>query len=90
MMGNGSHAIVLGVGSVDMKFTLENIVRLKNMQHVPSIKKNLIRVSLLCRDGFKLVFESNKVVIRGVANLLAKAMIAEACSAFHFSISVIN
>jgi hypothetical protein len=31
MMGNGSHATVLGVGSVDPKFTSGKIVRLKNM-----------------------------------------------------------
>ena len=72
MMGNGSHATILGVGSVNLKFTLENIVRLKNMQHVPSIKKNLISVSLLCRDGFKLVFESNKVVISRYDQFIGK------------------
>jgi predicted alpha-1,6-mannanase (GH76 family) len=38
-------------------------VQLKNMQHVPTIDKNLVSVSHLCRDGFKLVFESNKVVV---------------------------
>jgi len=48
MMGNGSHAYVLGVGSVDLKFTSGKIVRLKNVQHVPSIKKNLVSGSLLC------------------------------------------
>jgi hypothetical protein len=38
-------------------------VQLKNVHHVPSIRKNLISGSLLCRDGHKLVFESNKCVI---------------------------
>ena len=38
-------------------------MQLKNMHHVPSIKKNLISGSLLCRDDYKLVFESNKCVI---------------------------
>jgi hypothetical protein len=33
------------------------------VQHVPSINKNLVSGSLLGRDGFKLVFESNKVVV---------------------------
>ena len=74
MMGNRSHATVLGVGSVDLKFTSGKILRLKNVQHAPSIKKNLVSGSLLCRDGFKL----------------AKAMIGEACSAFRSSISVIK
>jgi hypothetical protein len=38
-------------------------VLLKNVQHVPSIKNNLVSGSLLCRDGYKLVFESNKCML---------------------------
>jgi hypothetical protein len=38
-------------------------VQLKNVHHVPSIKKNLISGFLLCRDGYKLIFESNKCVV---------------------------
>jgi hypothetical protein len=41
-MGNRSHARVLGVGTVILKFTSEKTVLLKNVQHVPSIKKNLV------------------------------------------------
>jgi hypothetical protein len=33
------------------------------VQHVPRINRNIISGSLLCRDGFKLVFESNKFII---------------------------
>jgi hypothetical protein len=47
LMGNGSHAHVLGVGSIDLKLTSGKIVRLKNVQHVPTIKKNLVSGSLL-------------------------------------------
>ena len=36
---------------------------LKNVQHVPSIKKNLVNASQMCRDGFKIVLESNKCVV---------------------------
>jgi hypothetical protein len=66
---NGSHTSVRGVGTVDLKFTLGKIVQLGNVQHVPSMNvqhvpsKNLISGTLLNRDGFKLVLESNKVVI---------------------------
>ena len=56
-------------------------MHLKNVHHVPSINKNLVSGSRLCQDGFKLVFESNKVV-SSVDNLLEKAMSAEACSAY--------
>ena len=51
LMGNGSHACVLGVGTVNLKFTLGKTVQLKNVQHVPTIKKNLVSSSLLCGDG---------------------------------------
>jgi hypothetical protein len=41
-MENGSHASVHGVGTVDLKLTSEKIMQLKNMQHAPSINKNLV------------------------------------------------
>jgi hypothetical protein len=62
LMGNGSHVCVLGVGTVMLKFTSGKTLLLKNVQHVPSIKKNLVSGSLICRDGYKLVFESNKCI----------------------------
>jgi hypothetical protein len=85
LMGNGSHASVHGVGMLDLKFTLGKIVQLRNMQHVPTMNKNLVSDSLLCRDGFKVVLESNKV-----DNLLEKAMSVEAYFSFHFQVFVIN
>ncbi len=72
LMGNGSHASVHGVGTVDLKFTSGKIVRLKNVHHVPSINKNLVSGSLLCRDGYKLVFESNKVVVSKYGTFVGK------------------
>jgi hypothetical protein len=33
------------------------------VQHVPTINRTRISGSLLCRDGFKLVFESNKFIV---------------------------
>jgi hypothetical protein len=90
LMGNGSHASVRGVGTVDLKLTLGKIVQLKNVQHVPSINKNLVSGSLLCSDGFKVVLESNKLSCQSVDNLLVKAICAEACSVFQFLIVVIS
>ncbi|WVZ54789.1 hypothetical protein U9M48_005536 [Paspalum notatum var. saurae] len=63
VMGNGSYASVLGTDTVDLKFTSGKIVQLKNVQHVPSMNKNLVSGSLLLRDGFKIVLESNKAVV---------------------------
>ncbi|KAK1630960.1 hypothetical protein QYE76_005275, partial [Lolium multiflorum] len=66
LMGNGSHASVRGVGTVDLKFTSGKIV-----QHVPTMNKNLVSGSLLCRDGFKVVLESNKVVVSKFGQFIA-------------------
>jgi hypothetical protein len=54
---------MLGIDMVDLKFTSGKIVQLKNVQHVPSMHKNLVRGTLLCRDGFKVVLESNKIIV---------------------------
>jgi len=72
LMGNGSHASVRGVGTIDLKFTSRKIVQLKNMQHVPTINKNLVSGSLLCKDGFKVVLESNKLVVSKHGQFIGK------------------
>ena len=72
LMGNGSSASVRGVGTVNLKFTSGKIVRLKNMHYVPSVNKNLVSRSLLCRDGYKLVFDSNKFVISKYGTFVGK------------------
>ena len=72
LMGNGSHARVLGAGTVVLKFTLEKTVLLKNVQHVPSIKKNLVSASQMCRDGFKIMLESNKCAVSGHGTFIGK------------------
>jgi hypothetical protein len=71
-VGNESHACVLGVGTVILKFTLEKTMLLKNVQHVPSIKKNLVSGSLLCRDSNKPVFESNKYILSKYGTFVGK------------------
>jgi hypothetical protein len=77
LMGNISHVHVLGVGTVILKFTSGKTVLLKNMQHVPSIKKNLVSVSLLCRDGYKLVFGSNKCILSKCETFVGKGYDSE-------------
>ncbi|KAK1670409.1 hypothetical protein QYE76_058568 [Lolium multiflorum] len=81
MMGNGLHATVRGVGTVDLKFTSGKIVQLKNVLHVPSIKKNLVSGSRLMKDGFKLVFESNKVVLSKYGTFVGKGYECSKCHA---------
>jgi hypothetical protein len=84
LMGNGSHACVLGVGMVNLKLTSGNSVRLKNVQHVPTIKKNLVSGFLLCIVGFKLVSEFNKCVLSKYGNFIGKGY--ESRGLFHLSL----
>ena len=72
LMGNGARAAVCGVGTVDLKLTSRKTVQLKNVQHAPSIRKNLISRSLFCRDGYKLVFESNNCILSKYGTFVGK------------------
>jgi hypothetical protein len=47
-------------------------VLLKNVQHVPFIKKNLVSGSQLCRDGYKIIFESNKYILSKYGTFVGK------------------
>ena len=84
-MENRSHASIRGVGMVDLKFTSGKIVQLKNVQHVPTIRKNLVSVSLLLRDGFKVVLESNKVVMSKHGQFIGKGY--DCGGLFHLSLA---
>ena len=72
LLGNGSHASIFGVGMIDLKFTSGKIVQLKNVQHVPTVNKNLLSGSLPCKDGFKVVLESNKLVMSKHGQFIGK------------------
>jgi hypothetical protein len=42
------------------------------MHHVPSINKSLVSGSLLHRDGFKIVLDSNKLVVSKCEQFVGK------------------
>ena len=56
----------------------------------PSIKKNLISGSLLCRDGFKLVFESNKCVLSKYGTFVRKGYESEGLFRLSFTDACFN
>jgi hypothetical protein len=85
MMGNGPHASIYGIGTVDLKLTSEKIMHLRNVQYVPIINKNLVSGSLLCRDGFKVVLESNKFVVSKCGQFISKGYVCGGL--FRFSVS---
>ena len=85
LMGNGARAAICGVGTVDLKLTSGKTVQLKNVQHVPLIRKNLISGSLLCRDGYKLEFESDKCILSKYETFISKGY--ESGGLFRLSLS---
>ena len=62
-MGNSATAKVEGRGSIKLKMTSGKELTLKDVLHVPDIRKNLVSGSLLSKNGFKLVFVSDKFVL---------------------------
>ena len=62
-MGNSAVSMIEGSGVVTLKFTSGKTVGLNDVLHVPDIRKNLISGSVLSKKGFKMVFESDKMVL---------------------------
>lgn len=63
LMGNNQAVKVHGQGSVEINFTSGKKLTLLNVLHVPDVRKNLVSASLLCKKGFKVILESDKLVL---------------------------
>ena len=48
---------------MELQLTPGKKLTLKNVLHVPEIRKNLVYGFLLCKNGFKTVLESDHVVL---------------------------
>ena len=59
-MGNSSTFKIEGIGKVVLKVTMGRFLILKDVLYMPEIQKNLVSGLMLSKNGFKLVFESNK------------------------------
>ena len=62
-MGNSSTSNVEGQGKIFLKMTSGKEPTFNNVLHVPDLHKNLVSGSLLSKNGFRLVFESDKFVL---------------------------
>lgn len=71
-MGNGSLVRLLGEGQINLELSSGKIITLDGVLHVPDVRKNLVSASLLVQHGFKVVFESNKVIISRHGNFVGK------------------
>lgn len=62
-MGNAATSIIEGRCKVVLKLTSGKNLTLLGVLYVPEIRRNLVSSLILIAKGFKLVFESNKVVL---------------------------
>ena len=62
-MGNSFTAKVEESETVILKLTSGKSLTLTNVLHVPKIRKNLVSIGLLSKYGFKLVFESDQIIV---------------------------
>ena len=58
-MGNSLTSKVVGKGNVILKMTSDKELTLNDVLHVSDIHKNLVSCSLLSKNGFILVIESD-------------------------------
>ncbi|XP_074570564.1 uncharacterized protein LOC141827228 [Curcuma longa] len=62
-MGNSATSEIKGRGKVVLKMTSGKDLTLNNVLYVPEVRKNLVSGSLLSKHGFRIVFESDRVVL---------------------------
>lgn len=62
-MGNESTFPILVRRKVVLEFSSGKILDLKDVLHVPGIRKKLVSGSVLNRCGFKQVYESDKYIL---------------------------
>ncbi|KAJ0513064.1 putative RNA-directed DNA polymerase [Helianthus annuus] len=62
-MGNHATAQVKGKGNIDLVFISGHTLTLKDVLHVPEVRKNLVSASALTKHGFKLMFEGDKFIL---------------------------
>ncbi|KAK9033709.1 hypothetical protein V6N11_049894 [Hibiscus sabdariffa] len=62
-MGNATTSKIKGKGTVILKMTSGKELKLQNVLYVPDIRKNLVSGTLLSVHDFRMVFESQKLIM---------------------------
>ncbi|KAL5582150.1 hypothetical protein UlMin_014592 [Ulmus minor] len=76
-MGNSATSEIEGQGKVVLNMTSGKELTLNNVLYVPEIHKNLVSGSLLSKHGFRMVFESKKVVLTKSGMYVGKGYVTE-------------
>ena len=75
-MRNSSTSKVEGKGKVVLKMSSGKELTLNDVLHVPDIRKNLVSGSLLSKNDFQLVFESDKFLLTKNGMLVGKGYLS--------------
>ncbi|MDD0148368.1 GAG-pre-integrase domain-containing protein, partial [Shigella flexneri] len=62
-VGNGMRVAVKAIGTLKLDLGLGKLLVLDNVFYVPSMRRNLVSVSLLVKSGCRLVMDSNGILI---------------------------
>ena len=76
-MGNSATSTIEGEGTVILKMTSGKNLTLKNVLYVPDIRKNLVSGSLLNKHGFRIVIESDKVILSKSGMFVGKGYLTD-------------
>ena len=63
-MGDNGRYSVTGTGTITFERESGNPFLLKNVMHVPGLKKNLVSVAMLEDKGYDVVFSEGKAFLR--------------------------
>ncbi|PHU01485.1 hypothetical protein BC332_31272 [Capsicum chinense] len=89
-MANSATAKVEGTGKICLKMTSSKLLTLKNVLYVPELRRNLISISLLDKNGFKCVTVSEKIVISKGEMYVGKGYLTEGLYKMNVMIVGIN
>ena len=76
-MANFVVAKVEGTGKILLKMTSGKVVTLNRVSYVPELRKNLVSIPVLTKNGFKCVFVSDKVVVSKNEMYVGKGYLTE-------------
>lgn len=72
MMGNNSICKLIRIGNLSLKLHDDSIRVVKQVRHVPNLKKNLISLGMLDQMGCSVKLESRQLYILNGSNLVMK------------------
>ncbi|PHT74170.1 hypothetical protein T459_21447 [Capsicum annuum] len=76
-MANFATAKVEGTGKICLKMSSGKVLTLSNVQYIPELRRNLISISFLDKNGFKCVTVSGKVIVSNREMYVGKDYLTE-------------